>query len=73
MTAHEVQLQLPQVCRVDADVGKFAEAGVDAVDGAFLRDDLFDYAACFLGAPARFGAERDLLFPAGDIDDLFES
>jgi len=73
MTAHQVHLQLPQVCRIDADVGKFAETGVDAVDGAFLRHYLFDDAARFLDARACLGGERDPLFSARYIDNLLQS
>jgi hypothetical protein len=37
MTANEVDLKLADLVGGDADLGKLAEAGVDAVDGLGMR------------------------------------
>jgi hypothetical protein len=72
VAAHEVQLQLAQLGRADADVGQLAEARVDAVDDAARPCNVQDDAARLLGARPRLRRERHLLTPARHADNLFE-
>ena len=72
MTANEVQLQLAELRSFDANVGEFAKAGIDAVDGAAFGDDLFYDRTRLPGAGARSGRKRDLFFGVGDGVNLRE-
>jgi hypothetical protein len=70
MTAHEVQLQLPQVRLIDADVGQLPEARVNAVNRAALRDDAFDDLARSFNAFTRFCRQFHVFSTRGDGGDL---
>src|SRR5215213_8363379 len=73
VTAHKIQLQLNQVRAIDAHVGQLAEARVDSVNSAALRDDILHHLSRLLDAHACIISENNL-FPAFcDINDLLES
>src|ERR1700754_4082610 len=72
MTPHQVQLQLAQVSFIDTDVGKFSETGVDAIDRAVLRNNLFHDTPRFFDALARVSGERDPCFTRSYICDLLK-
>ena len=57
VTAHKIQLQVTQFSRLNADIGKLAEASVDAVNRTTLRHDLFDDATRFKAT--RTGSDRE--------------
>ena len=62
MTAHQIQLQLANLRRVDANVGQLSKARVDAIDRAIFGDDSLDDAAGLFNSLACFGGERHVFF-----------
>src|SRR5436309_9661118 len=64
MTANQIQLQFAKLRVFDAHVGKFPETGVDPIDSATFRNDLFDDAPRSFDALMRVGGKCDVLFTA---------
>src|SRR5438270_321592 len=72
MTAHEIKLQLAQLRRRDGEVREFAKARVDAVNDAPRLRNLFNHTPRLSHTLTRFSGERNTLYAARDINNLFE-
>jgi hypothetical protein len=72
VAAHEIALKVLHLGGVDADVGKLAEAGVDAIGGFAAREQGIDYSA--RGADARRSSriESDKAVMERDCGDFVE-
>ena len=70
MTAHEIDLELLQLVGGDVNVGKFPEAGADAVDDGFLPNDLLDNPPRGMDGSVKLRRNLDRLVFEGDAGNL---
>jgi len=73
MAPQQIYLQFGKMIARNADVRKFAKAGIDAVDGIFPLEDFPDDLARSVNAASRSWRENDSAFPASDRVDFLES
>ena len=72
MAAHQIQLQLAQFRLGDVNILELAEACIDAINDATLRDDLLNRLPGLIHTRTRIVCQAYTLKPARYCRDLFE-